>query len=154
MAIGGIYNAGTVTVSTGGVIVVGVGTLWTVNKIEIGDWLFIGGQVGGIAEVTDDTHLSLETPWVGTLPSAATYFIAKMSWLRYDPALTQKKLRELLDELEAQGTFVFTDVAPPDPTLGEDGQWALQTNVTPWRMWYHTGGVWVEQASPGGGIAW
>src|SRR5262245_34119271 len=118
MALGGIYESGTVTIAPDKVSVTGVGTLWSM-QIEIGDWLLINGQVGLIGLVTDDTHISLESDWQGTLPSGAIYVIIKMSWLRYDPALTQAKLRELLASLSEQGTFVFTDVAPPDPAAGE-----------------------------------
>jgi hypothetical protein len=151
MALGLTYKTGTVTVQAGGLNVVGVGTLWT-PQIEIGDWLFIAGLVGMVGAITDDTNLTLEAPWQGTLPpSNSTYFIAKMSWLRYDPALTQSKLRELLEDLAAQGTFLFVE-APPTDDMGEDGQWALMTTSSPWRLWYkdpltHS---WKEQPTPAG----
>jgi len=144
MALGGIYETGTVTIGGDRVSVTGAGTLWT-PTVEVGDWLMIGGQVGLIGAIVDDTHLTLEAQWQGTIPSAAIYVIIKMSWLRYDPALTQAKLRQLLEQLDAQGFFFFTPVAPPDPALGEDGQWALKTDEQPWRIWHKEGGVWVEQ---------
>jgi hypothetical protein len=150
MALGGIYDTGTVTVSgTPALNVTGVGTLWS-PVVEIGDWIWIAGQVGMIGAVVDDTHLTLEAPWQGTPPAAAAYVITKMSWLRYDPALTQSKLRELLESLEAQGTFLFVEGAAPDPDMGEDGQWALKTDVAPWKLWFKVGGVWVPQATPAG----
>jgi hypothetical protein len=149
MALGGVYETGTITIAAGGHNVTGVGTLWG-PVAEVGDWILCNGQVGMVGAVADDTHLTLESAWQGTLPTAAAYVLIKMSWLRYDPALTQAKLRELLAALDDQGTFLFVDTAPPDPALGQDGQWALQTNTSPWRLWYKTGGVWVEQAAPAG----
>jgi hypothetical protein len=106
-----------------------------------------------ILTVTDDTHLTLQSQWQGTLPSGATYVLIKMSWLRYEPALMQAKLRELLAELEGAGNFIFTAVDPPDPALGQDGDFALKTDVVPWQLWLKTGGVWVEQAPAGSAIA-
>jgi len=152
MALGGIYETGTVTIQPDRVSVTGVGTLW-VPTVEIGDWLFIGGQVGLIGAIVDDTHLTLEAQWQGTLPAAAVYVIIKMSWLRYDPALTQSKVRQLLEELNQQGNFLFTSIDPPDPAMGEDGQWAIKTDASPWKLWYKVDGVWVQQAPPAG-IRW
>jgi len=152
MALGGIYETGTVTIAGDRVSVTGVGTFWT-PTVEIGDWLFVGGQVGLIGAIIDDTHLTLESQWQGTLPASAVYVIIKMSWLRYDPALTQSKVRELLEALHAQGTFLFVEGDEPDDAMGEDGQWALKTDVVPWQLWYKVDGVWVQQAPPAG-IRW
>lgn len=100
MAIGGTYNVGTVTISSGTpTIVNGSGTLWT-PVIEVGDWLFIAGQTGIIATVASNTQLTLETPWITPFPTGAAYVILKNSWLRYDPAITQAKLREFLAQLD------------------------------------------------------
>lgn len=152
MALGGVYETGTITIAVDKITVTGVGTLWG-PIAEVGDWILCNGQVGLVEVVSDDTHLILQSDWQGTLPSAAAYVLIKMSWLRYDPSLTQAKLRQLLADIDAQGAFLFTSVAPSDPALGQDGQWALQTNVTPWKLWYKTGGVWVQQATPAG-LTW
>ena len=151
MALGGFYNTGTITIAADRVSVTGVSTMWKTFQIEVGDWLLCNGQVNVVGIVVDDTHLTLQTQWQGTLPSAAAYTFVLMSWLRFDPSLTQWKLRELLMQLSEEGTFVFVDEAPPDPLVGNNGQWALQTNVSPWRLWYKDAtGVWQEQASPAG----
>lgn len=153
MALGGVYETGTVTIDADRLTVTGTGTLWT-PVAEVGDWLLINGQVGLIDSVLGDTHVLLESEWQGALPSGATYVLIKMSWLRYEPALTQAKLRELLAALDAQGTFLFVSGDAPDPAMGEDGQWALKTDVSPWQMWVKEDGAWVEQASPGVGFIW
>jgi hypothetical protein len=89
MALGGVYETGTITIAAGGHNVTGVGTLWG-PVAEVGDWILCNGQVGMVGAVADDTHLTLESAWQGTLPTAAAYVLIKMSWLRYDPALTHR----------------------------------------------------------------
>ena len=152
MALGGIYENGTVTIEANRLSVVGVDTFWS-PIVEVGDWILIAGQVGMVGAVIDETHLTLESQWQGTLPSGAVYVIIKMSWLRYDPALTQAKVRQLLEELEAQGNFLFVEGPAPDPGMGEDGQWALKTDVSPWQLWFKENGSWISQTSPAG-LAW
>jgi hypothetical protein len=76
----------------------------------------------------------------------------KLSPLRYDPALTQQKLREVLAFYEAIGFFYFVGGSAPDPSVGIDGQWALKTDVSPWKIWLHTGGIWVEQSAAALGV--
>ena len=153
MALGGFYNTGTITIGADKITVTGVGSLWKTFQIEVGDWLLCNGQVNVVGNVVSETQLVLQTEWIGTLPSAAQYTLVLMSWLRFDPSLTQAKLRQLLADLKAEGSFVFTSVAPPDPAAGEDGQWALKTDTSPWRLWYKVDGVWIEQATPAG-LVW
>jgi hypothetical protein len=148
--LGGTYSTGTVALTNDDAVVPGTGVLW--SDVEEGDWLYAGGVVGIIDSVNDDLdQITLKEPWAGSTDAAASYLILKMSWLRYEPALTQAKLRELLAQLQATGSFVFVESAPPDDELGEDGQFALKTNATPWRAWLKVDGAWVEQDAPGGG---
>jgi hypothetical protein len=139
-----------VDVTNGDMGVIGNGVLWS-DVIE-GDWLYVDGVVGIIDTVESGfDELTLKEPWAGLTQADAPYVILKMSWLRYDPALTQAKLRELLAQLEDTGSFVFTDNGPPDAELGEDGQFALKVNATPWRAWLKSGGVWSEVSVPASG---
>lgn len=105
MSLGGMYSAGTVSIDANGLTFVGSGTGWSLIA-EIGDWLFANGHVAIVSEVTDDTHLQIEMPWTGGALAGADYRLIKMSWLRYDPALTQSLLRELLTALQASQTPV------------------------------------------------
>lgn len=153
MAFGGVYKTGTITVSADATAVTGAGTLWAVAQIEAGDILFAAGSVGVINSVTDDTNLVLESAWGGGALSAAAYVILKTSWTRYDPALVQSKVRLLLATLQAQTIVYSVTGAAPDAGLGEDGQYALKANGTPWKLWLKVAGEWIEQSQPAG-VAW
>jgi hypothetical protein len=152
MALGGTYSTGTISVAANAVAVVGAGTLWG-SVAEQGDWLMANGAVGLIDTVTDDAHIVLAMPWKGGALAAAPYAIVKMSWLRYDPALTQAKVREFIADITAAGIYLFVTGAAPDPSLGEEGQWALKTNDGSGKLWFRTGGQWVLQGSFAG-IQW
>ena len=112
MALGGTYSTGTISVSADGTVVTGAGTLWS-SVAEQGDWLFANGNIGIIASVDDDTQLTLYDPWTGGALVAASYRVVKMSWLRYDPALTQAKLRDLVAALDTPTIIYGVDGAPP-----------------------------------------
>jgi hypothetical protein len=142
--LGGIYSTGTASVGALGTVVTGTGTLWSVIA-EQGDWFYAAGHIGIITETFDDDTLNLELPWTGGALSSQPYRLIKMSWLRYEPAINQQKVREFIADIAEAGIFHFVSGAEPDPGMGIEGQWALKTNVTPWTVWYYTGGVWVEQ---------
>ncbi len=146
-ALGGTYSTGTVAVTNASAAVPGAGVLW--SDVDEGDWLYVAGDVAIIDSVNEDfDEITLKSPWPGATDATASYIILKMSWLRYEPALTQAKLRALLAQLQAVGNFVFTATDPPDPELGETGQFALKVDVTPWQAWLKVDDVWVEQSAP------
>ena len=151
-SLGGMYSTGVFTLDADGKVATGNGTAWTLVA-EQGDWLFANGHIGIIASVDDDTHLTLEMGWTGGDLTDAPYRIVKMSWLRYDPALTQAKLRALLVALEAPTVIFFVEGAAPDPGLGLDGQYALKSNSGAWKLWFKQSGTWVLQGSPVG-LSW
>jgi len=146
-SLGGTYSTGTVALTNDNAVVLGTGVLW--SDVEEGDWLYARGAVGIIESVNDDLdEITLQVPWAGETGADLDYVIVKMSWLRYEPAITQAKLRALLSQIRERGNFVFVTTAPPDPELGEDGQFALKVDGTPWRAWLKVNGVWIEQALP------
>lgn len=149
--LGGIYSTGTVSVAALGTVITGVGTLWT-TQAEQGDWFFANGNIGIINGTITNTQLNLEAPWTGGLLSGAAYRLLKMSWLRYEPAITQQRVREFITRIAAAGLYTFVEGAAPDPGDGVEGQWALKANTTPWKVWYYTGGVWVLQSDVAAGI--
>lgn len=150
MTLGGTYNTGTVsTVSGDETRLVFDGALMS-TQAEIGDWIFAKGAIGFVGEVEDDDNLILSLPWEGGDMIDEGYVLIKMSWLRYDPAMTQQKVRDLIGLLEEQGSFLFVAGAAPDPGMGEEGQYALKTNGGPWQLWYKTGGAWVSHGIPVG----
>lgn len=105
------------------------------------DTFNISATAGGVALNTTGSQSGVHT-------LAQSYVVMKMSWQRYDPALTQAKLREFVTNIEAAGIFLFVSGAEPDPAMGENGQYALKCNTNaPWQLWYMIGGVWVLQGS-------
>jgi len=148
---GGTYNTGTLSLVNGSGVAAFSGTLMT-TQAEVQDFIYVASLnvVIMVTEVTDDTHLGIDPVWGGVDQTNIGYTLLKMSPLRYDPAITQQKLREVLQFYEAIGFFYFVEGSEPDPAVGIDGQWALKVNVGDWKIWYHTGGVWVQQASPTG----
>lgn len=144
------YNTGTLTIAPGDTTAVFDGAgLSTVAKD--GDYLFAGGSLAVIQTVTDDTHAELFTEWAGSSVSAGPYLILKASLLRYHTALIGYDSASFLALLDGTTVWYAVEGDEPDPSIGEDGQRALKSNVTPWKVWLKTGGVWVLQAgSPGG----
>lgn len=145
-----VYRTGTLTIAPGDTTAVFSGTALAAS-VKDGDTLCAGGVKVPIQTVTDDTHVELFTPWDGAAVTAGSYMILKDSLLRYHTALIGYDSASFLALLD--GTTVWYDVEgdEPDPSLGEEGQRALKSNVTPWKVWLKTGGVWIEQAgSPGG----
>lgn len=150
MAFGGVYNTGTVTIAANATAFTGTGTLWQVAQLEPGDLFFSAGTFNIVASVVDDTTGTFELPWTGGAITAGAYRILKMSWLRYDPATTQAKVRTLLDGLQTPTVMygVSGVGAVPDPDLGEDGQFAFKGDSAPWKVWLRVAGEWVQQTAP------
>ena len=146
---GGTYSTGSASFTNGNATATFSGTLMT-TIAEEGDQLLSGGVVGLVKTVTDDTHLELAQGWAGSTVSGASYVLLKTSWLRYEPALTQKKVRELLAYFDANGVFYFVSGTVPDPQLGDDGQWALKVNDGAWKLWYKIDGTWELMGAPVG----
>ena len=148
---GNTYNTGTVSATNGSPTLTFADTLMTVIAIR-GDWVYIPSQnaVVFVDAVVDDTHLTLSANWNLTSITDEPYMLLKMSWSRYDPAVTQAKIREYLAFFEGVQVFYFVEGTEPDPALGIDGQWALKVNSGLWQLWYHTEGAWVAQGSPAG----
>lgn len=149
MADTGIYDTGTISVTNGSAAVTGTGTLWQ-SVAEVGDWIHAGGGIGLVETVNSDTSITLQMPWAGSTLSGAAYVLIKMSWLRFEQAITQAKLRAMLAALTSASIIYSVTGGAPDPALGDDGQYALKTNTGRWTQWLKTGGVWVEQGQPVG----
>lgn len=148
---GNTYNSGTVSATEGSPTLTFTGTVMTVMAIR-GDWVYIPSQhvVVFVDAVVDDTTLTLSADWDLSSIVDQEYMLLKMSWSRYDPAITQAKVREYLAFFEGAQVFYYVEGAEPDAALGIDGQWALKVNSGLWQLWYHTEGAWVLQGSPAG----
>lgn len=151
---GGSYEFGTVTVTSGDVHVVGHTVTWA--DIVEGDWLTRDGLAVPIFSVDfDASTLELLIPWPGST-GTGSYAIMKMSWQRYEPALTQSLTREMLQNLQNAGVILAVALpdVEPDPTFGREGQYAFQMDNGPWAWWKKISGIWEPQVSPVGGIVY
>jgi hypothetical protein len=147
MPLGNTYETGLLTVAEDATTFHIEGALLQTVGIEEGDLLLADGRIAYIESVTGEEDGTVSPGWGGVSLTDAPYAILKMSWLRYDPALTQAKLREYLAAIEGVGYFWYVSGDEPDPSFGEDGHFALKTNDGSFNTWYKTGGVWVAQGA-------
>lgn len=145
---GEYYRTGTVNLTAGATAFSGNGVAWA--DIEQGDILEAQGRQATIDTITG-AGLDAGTfmlVWPGTTAINVPYVIRKDAKARFDPALTQAKLREFVAEVSASGIFYAVEGAAPDDAIGEDGQYALKTNTGVWKQWLKVAGHWVLQATP------
>lgn len=135
------YSTGTVSVAAGGTTVTGVGSIWSGTNVRPGDVLQIGNFQTVISDVTDTTHLVIP-PWGGGAQSGVAYQIWHVSPQRFAGAQAMQSVNDLVAALNTSGFFVFVDVSltVPDPSLGDDGQYAFQP--TTGKTWVKAAGVW------------
>lgn len=135
------YSTGTATVSAGGTTVTGTGTIWSGTNVKPGDILQIGNFQTVISDVTDTTHLVIP-PWGGGAQTAVAYKIWQVSPQRFAGAQAMATVNELVAAFNTSGFYVFVDIADtvPDPSLGDDGQFAFQP--TTGKTWERVAGVW------------
>src|SRR4051794_6567733 len=106
MPLGSIYETGTVAVANGSVTVVGTSVFW--RDVMEGDHLIISGLLSLIASAdTAANTITLLKPYAGASDGAATYQIAKMSWLRYDPSIVMYQVRSLLSKISDSNTSLI-----------------------------------------------
>ena len=89
------YKAGTVTLTAGSAEVVGSGTTWGDGAITPGDSFSLVDASGAavephyeVAEVTDDTHLTLTVPYGGASASGVSYAIWNLAAEHTTPYLS------------------------------------------------------------------
>ncbi|WLB16175.1 carbohydrate-binding protein [Bradyrhizobium japonicum] len=139
------YSTGTVSVAADGTIVTGVGPLWlTSANAKPGDIFQSGHFFTFITDVTSETTLVVP-PWPGSTLSGATYNIWKISQQRIVGAEASEDMDKVLTALNTTGWFIFVPPAAtaPDPSLGNDGQYAMQP--TTGKQWVKVSGVWTYQ---------
>ncbi|MHC4051374.1 hypothetical protein [Bradyrhizobium sp. 25ACV] len=135
------YSTGLATVSAGGTTVTGSGTIWSGTNVKPGDIFQIGNFQSVISDVTDTTHLVIP-PWGGGNQSGVAYTIWQVSPQRFAGAEAMATVNELVAAFRTSGFFVFVDIdeTDPDPSLGDDGQYAFQP--TTGKTWAKVSGVW------------
>ena len=136
------YSTGTVAVAADGTTVTGTSTLWSsAGNVKPGDLFQSGHFCVPITDVTDDTHLVI-TPWPGSTLSGASYVVWKVSQQRIVGETYARDVDKMVGALNTSGYFVFVDIdeTVPDPSLGDDGQYAFQP--TSGKTWAKVAGVW------------
>lgn len=136
------YSTGTVAIAANATSVVGTGSNWTGQNAMSGDLLVCAGQTIIIQDVTDATHLAIDAWPFAAVTAGATYKIYKVSPLRFVGALSAQAVDDMVTALNTSGFYVFvgSDETVPDPSLGDDDQYALK--ATTGQIWQKEGGVW------------
>ncbi|SCB33866.1 hypothetical protein GA0061098_1006175 [Bradyrhizobium shewense] len=135
------YSTGLATVSAGGTTITGSGAIWSGTSVKPGDIFQIGNFQSVISDVTDTTHLVIP-PWGGGNQSGVAYVIWQVSPQRFAGAEAMSTVGKLVAAFETSGFYVFVgiDETEPDPSLGNDGQFAFQPTTA--KLWEKVGGVW------------
>jgi hypothetical protein len=141
------YSVGTVSVHRGDTAIVGAGgPLWTSTaNARAGDDIIVAGHIWPLSDVIDATHLSID-PWsFDDMPAGTPYKILQRSPLRFAGGQAMADVSTLVAALNTEGFYVFVSptVSVPDPSLGEESQFALQPSTG--KLWLKTGGQWVFQ---------
>lgn len=137
------YSTGTVAISANGTTVAGTGSNWSGQNAMSGDTLSVAGfgQVM-INSITDETHLAIDAWPFGAVSAGTGYSIKQTSPLRIAGAQSALAVDQMVSALNTNGFYVFVgpDDTVPDPSLGDDEQYALQ--ATTGKTWQKEGGVW------------
>ncbi|MDA9425670.1 MULTISPECIES: carbohydrate-binding protein [Bradyrhizobium] len=140
------YSTGTVSVSAGGTTVTGTGTIWSGVNARPGDILQIGNFQTIISDVVDVDTLTIPS-WGGGAQTDVAYTIWKVSPQRFAGAQAMADVNKLVAALNTNGVPVIVPpgATEPDPSLGEEDQYAIQPGA--YKFWLKTGGLWVYQGT-------
>ena len=141
------YSVGTVSVKKGDTAIVGAGgPLWTSTaNARAGDDIIVAGHIWPLSDVIDAAHLAID-PWpFDDVPTGSPYKILQRSPLRFAGGQAAADVTQLVGALNTEGLFriVPAGATAPDPSLGEENQYALQPST--FKLWLKTGGQWVFQ---------
>jgi hypothetical protein len=144
------YSTGTVTVAANGTTVTAAGGAnWAGQNALPGDLLQIGGFQTIVADFPTATSATIP-PWGGGAQTAQPYKLFKTSPQRINGQPFAQAISDLVTVLNGMGTIYAVADTLPDPSIGDDGQYALKTNTGIWKLWLKVGGIWVDQGSPVG----
>ncbi|MET4804597.1 hypothetical protein [Bradyrhizobium sp. LB11.1] len=135
------YSTGTVTIAANGTSVTGAGTIWSGVNVRPGDILQVGDFQTVITDVTDTATLVIP-PWGGGAQAGASYVVWQVSPQRFAGAQAMADVSTLVAGLNTDGFYVFVGptLTVPDPSYGNDGQYAFQASTG--KLWIKTGGAW------------
>lgn len=138
------YSTGTVSVGPGDTEIVGSGTIWTAPNAKAFDRISIGGIEVTVPEFPATNRATIE-PWPGEAIVNQPYKLFQVSPLRFTNAEIAGDTSRIVAALNKDGFYHFVgpDEAEPDPSLGDDGQYARQASTG--KEWLKIGGEWVFQ---------
>jgi hypothetical protein len=139
------YSTGTVSVANGATAIVGSGTIWSGVNVRPGDDIVIDGHTVIVQDVTDTTHLVIDAWPYTSVAAGASYKVVQRSPLRFAGGQAMADVSALVAALNTDGFYVFVSpsLTEPDPSYGDENQFALQPDTG--KLWLKTGGVWVFQ---------
>jgi hypothetical protein len=142
------YTTGTVSVAANGTVVTGSGTFF--SNLRQYDFISINKlPIVPVITVTDDTHLVIPI-WQGGAQAAVNYVAYKMSPLRFVGSDSAVEMSKTFTYLNDKGVFYAVETTVPDPSIGNDGDYALKTNTGAWKLWLRVAGTWAQQSQPVG----
>jgi hypothetical protein len=135
------YSTGTVAIAANATSVIGAGSNWSGQNAMPGDLLVVAGNTVIVQDVTDALHLAIDA-WPYAAVTAASYKLYKVSPLRFAGGQAMAAVDTLVAALNTSGFYVFVGPTEtvPDPSLGDNSQYALQ--ATTGKLWQKTGGTW------------
>lgn len=139
-----VYNTGTVSVTAGGTDVFNAGTaIWSNGNAKEGDWIVIDDEaITMVLAVVDTEHITIP-PWQGANKTSVPYTLFQNYSARDDSTAIAKDVGTLVAALNKEGFiwFVGPSETDPDPSRGDEGQFAYQP--TTGKQWHKDGGAWV-----------
>lgn len=142
------YTTGTVSVAALGTVVTGASLFF--SNLRQYDFISIDKlPVVPILSVTDDLHLVIPE-WQGGAKTAVPYVAYKTSPLRFVGADSAVEMSKTFTYLNDKGVFYAVVGIAPDPSIGNDGDYALKTNTGAWKLWLRVAGTWIIQSQPVG----
>jgi hypothetical protein len=137
---------GTVSVGAGDTVIVGSdGAIWSATNARAGDDIVVLGHTVIMQDVLDTGHLAID-PWpYDAVPAGTPYKIVQRSPLRYGLGQVAADVSRLVATLNTEGlpVIVPATATAPDPSLGEENQFAIQPSA--FKLWLKTAGAWVFQ---------
>jgi hypothetical protein len=136
------YSTGTVAIGSGATTIVGTGSNWTGVNAVPGDLIVVAGNTVIVQDVTDTLHLVIDAWPYAAVAAGAAYSIKKTSPTRFVGGQAMANVSTLVGALNTNGFYFFvpSTATVPDPSYGNDGQYAFQ--ATTGKLWIKSGGVW------------
>jgi hypothetical protein len=137
------YSTGTAAIGAGATSIVGTGSNWTAQNAVANDTFTVPGKGSiKINEVINATTLAIDAWPFGAITAGTAYNIKKDSPLRFAGGQVMADVSTVIAALNTTGFYVFVPAIAtvPDPSYGDDGQYAFQA-VTG-KLWVKSSGTW------------